>query len=422
MNKRVRESLFWGLTFVLVGVLVLWDIHRRPLKVEEGKVFTVLNASAATGQGGTVVSIVRSDFPELPEPVDPTSTLTYGQVEEIVRKAVTLGKLEGVLHEVEERRSGEALWVVIKPNIVELKERGSGVITDWRVVKAIIQVVHEITPEARITIAEGGAWIPPERTDVRKELPWARVGDGFEIAGYRPLLEDEELTGVQLDIVDLNFDEAMETPVPGKGYARETYFVPKTILDCDVLIDVPVLKIIGVVGMTVAMKNFVGIAPGMIYGWSKSMGYPPGSDNPGIPHSNPILDETIVDLTSPSGVDFVVVDVIVAMERAKTDEDGGRPVRMNTIIAGADIVAADAVCARLMGLNPDDIEYITLAHTKGLGIGRLSDIRIVGQRIEEVTRRFEKYPADWGSTGEYGHYGQGNRIWAEEADSVEGQR
>jgi uncharacterized protein (DUF362 family) len=411
MNKRIRKSLFWSLAIVLAGVLVLWDMHRRPPEVEEGKVFTVLKPSALTGEGGTVVCIVRSDFPELADPVAPTSELTYGQVEQMVRKAVALGELERMIHKAEAERSDASLWVVIKPNIVELKKRGSGVITDWRVVKAIITVVHEIAPKARITIAEGGAWIPPERTDVREQIPWGRIGDGFEIAGYRQLLEDDELSGIRLDIVDLNFDEPVETPVPGKWHARETYFIPKTILDCDVLIDVPVLKITGTAGMTVAMKNFVGIAPGMVYGWAKMRGYPPGSGNPGIPHSDAILDETIVDLTSLSGVDFCVVDAIVAMERAKTDEDGGRPVRMNTIVAGADVVAVDAVCARLMGMNPDDIEHVTLGHAKGLGIGRLSDIRVVGQRIGEVARRFEKFPADWGSSGEYAHYGQGNRIW-----------
>ena len=411
MNKRIRKSLFWSLAIVLVGVLVLWDMRKRPTKEEEGKTFTVLEPAALTGEGGTVVSIVRSDFPELPEPVEPTSELTYGQVEEMVRKAVAMGDFEAVIHKAEENRSEELLWVVIKPNIVELKKRGSGVITDWRVVKALIQIVHEIVPKARITIAEGGAWIPPERTDVREQIPWGDFGDGFEVAGYRQLLEDDELAGIRLDIVDLNFDEPIETPVPGKWHARAAYFIPKTILDCDVLIDVPVLKITGTAGITAAMKNFVGIAPGMVYGWAKMQGYPPGSGNPGIPHSDAILDETIVDLTSLSGVDFCVVDAVVAMERAKTDEDGGRPVRMNTIVAGADVVAVDAVCARLMGMNPDDIEYVTLGHAKGLGVGRLSDIRVVGQRIDEVARRFEKSPADWGSSGEYAHYGQGNRIW-----------
>jgi len=411
MNSRMRKMIFGSLILVLAGVLVLWDIHRKPMEVvEEGRAFTVLGAPAADGEGKALVAIVRSDFGELPQSAEPKTELSAELVEAMVRKAADLGGLEEVLRSAAER-AGRPPWVVIKPNIVELKERGSGVITDWRVVRGIVRAVVELAPGCRITIAEGGAWVPPEREDVIEQLPWTDVGDGFAVAGFRQLVEDEELAGVRLDIVDLNLDEAVETKVPGKWHAQERFFIPKTVLECDVLIDAPVLKVTGTAGITVAMKNFVGIAPGLIYGWPKMDGFPPGSSNPGIPHSDPVLDETICDLTSLSGVDFTVVDAIVGMERAKTDEVGGIPVRLNTVIAGADVVAVDAVCAGLMGMNPDDIEYITLGHAKGLGVGRLADIEIAGQSVAQVARRFEKYPADWGSGGEYAHYGQGNRIW-----------
>ena len=125
-----------------------------------------------------------------------------------------------------------------------------------------------------------------------------------------------------------------------------------------------------------------------------------------------------MDLTSLSGVDFTVVDAIVGMEKAKSDEGGGQPVRMNAVVAGADVVAVDAVCARLMGMNPDDFEFLALAQAKGLGTGRLAEIRVVGQPVEEVARRFEKWPADW---GEYGHYGMGNRIWLLKGPVVKGE-
>jgi uncharacterized protein (DUF362 family)/streptogramin lyase len=355
-----------------------------------------------------VVGVIRSDFEQLKKPVSPDSALTEAQVEHMVRYAISMA---GGLHTIIEPGTD---WVVIKVNIVELKPRGSGVITDCRVVKALVKIVHEIVPEARITIAEGsGEWIPPDRADIKATVPRAKLGDGFEVAGYRALLRDEDLAGISLDIVDLNFDEAVEVTVPDEWYAREKYYIPSTILECDVLISVPVLKVHDGVGMTNAMKNFVGIAPGMIYGWAKMLGYPPGSGNPGIPHTPEILDETIVDLTSLSDVDFTVVDAIIAMERFKTEGWGGagKAVRMNTIVASADIVAADAVSARLMGFNPDDIEYLTLAAYKGLGQCDLETIKVNGNPIEQVARRFEKCPADWGKWGEQGHYGQGARTW-----------
>lgn len=400
MSRSMKTGISWSLVVLSIALLVFLDMGRRPMKEESDSVYTVGAARAETTEA-SVVSIVRSDNAELPERVEPTSTLTYAQVEEMVREACRLGGIEQVVQP-------DHRWVVIKPNIVELKKRSSGVITDWRVAKAIVKIAHEIAPEARITIAEGpGGWIAPGHPDVQT---WSDVGDGFEIAGYRALLKDPDLSGIPLDIVDLNFDKAVKTPVPGGGYAQATYYIPRTVLDCDVLINIPVMKVTFDVGMTVGMKNFVGIAPGMVYGWAKMVGYPPGSGT-GLPHFDSILDETIVDLTALSGVDFTVVDAIMAMERAKSDEIGGIPVRMNTVVAGSDVVAVDAVCARLMGFNPDDIEYITLGARKGLGVSDLGKIEIQGQRIEEIARRFEKCPADRSRGGEYGHYGQGNRIW-----------
>ena len=69
--------------------------------------------------------------------------------------------------------------------------------------------------------------------------------------------------------MDLNVDAAVLTRVP------------RTVLACDALIDVPVMKTIQAVGMTCAMKNFVGTAPGRYYGRPK-LGGPHG---PGIPHT-----------------------------------------------------------------------------------------------------------------------------------------
>ena len=53
----------------------------------------------------------------------------------------------------------------------------------------------------------------------------------------------------------------------------------------------------------------------------------------------------------------------------------------------------------------------TLAEDRGLGTTNPARIRVVGQPVAQVGRRFEKYPADWGHAGANGHYGQGNHRW-----------
>ena len=400
MGRRIKGVAWGGMVLAGVVVLVLMDVGRQGTKRRERDAFFVDAVSAATRPGTSVVGLIRSDFPRLKEPVASDAELTYPQVENMVRLAVAMSGGLGMVIEP------GTDWIVIKPNIVSLKKRGSGVITDWRVVKAVIKMVHEVAPKARVTVAEGsGEWVGPEhKEDVW--TPFIRYADGFEVAGYRALLEDPELARVDLDIVDLNFDEAIEVPVPDGGSLWEKYYVPRTILECDVLIDVPVLKVTAGIAMTVAMKNIVGIGPGLIYGWAKMSGYPPGSGNPGLPHGEAVIDEMIVDLCVLADVDFTVVDAIIRMVSTSGMEwykDFGTPVRMNAVLAGSDIVAVDAACAQLMGMNPDDIEYLTLGAFKGLGQCDLSAIKVNGSTVEEVARKFVKIP---------GFYGQGNRLWA----------
>lgn len=383
-----------GIAALLLLTLWSWQPGRHLVSVDA--------VSAATKPGQSVVGLVRSDYAKLKAPAAPDAELTEAQIEDLTRWAVAQGGgLQGVIDE-------RAEWVCIKVNIVELKKPGSGVVTDVRVVKAVVKLVHEAAPQARISIAEGsGEWIAPDVPGA--DTTGAQVEDGWAEAGYRALLADPDLEGIRLDLLDLNVGEAVLTTVPDQWHAREQFWVPRAVRDCDALINVPVMKITQDVGMTAAMKNFIGIAPGLKYGWPKLRGQP--GVGPGIPHNPQILDETIVDLTALANPGFTVVDAVVAMEKDKTDRRGGVPVRMNTVIAGSDIVAVDATCARLMGLNPDDYEFITLAAREDMGRMHEDQITVNGQPVAQLARRFVRPPAGEGSWSEMGHYGQGNRTW-----------
>ena len=51
----------------------------------------------------------------------------------------------------------------------------------------------------------------------------------------------------------------------------------------------------------------------------------------------------------------------------------------NVLLASADQVAIDAVAAKLMGFDPlRDVKYLRLAHERGLGIGDVRAIELVG--------------------------------------------
>jgi hypothetical protein len=53
----------------------------------------------------------------------------------------------------------------------------------------------------------------------------------------------------------------------------------------------------------------------------------------------------------------------------------------NILLASSDQVAIDAISAKLQGFDPMKIDFIRLAHDKGLGIGNPDNIEIIGYDI-----------------------------------------
>ena len=73
--------------------------------------------------------------------------------------------------------------------------------------------------------------------------------------------------------------------------------------------------------------------------------------------------------------------------------DGAGPRTMspkvkNYILASEDQVAIDAISAKMMGYDPMKIKFIKLAHDRGLGMGDVDQIDIVGEDISKVNFNF----------------------------------
>ncbi len=70
------------------------------------------------------------------------------------------------------------------------------------------------------------------------------------------------------------------------------------------------------------------------------------------------------------------------------DRVTGRLIKLETIVAGTDAVAVDAVSAAVMGFDPRAIGYLAYAHAAGLGTIDLEQIAVVGDPIATVGRHF----------------------------------
>jgi uncharacterized protein (DUF362 family) len=97
-------------------------------------------------------------------------------------------------------------------------------------------------------------------------------------------------------------------------------------------------------GVTLSMKNMFGVVPGAKYGWPKNILHWRG------------IERSILDICATIPIHFVIADAIMAMEG--NGPLNGNPRPLNRIVLADDPVAADATCARLMGLDPEKVVHI----------------------------------------------------------------
>ena len=217
--------------------------------------------------------------------------------------------------------------VLLKPNLVEYA-RNDAVNTNPRVVAGA--VVACLRAGARtVSVAEG----PGHRRDLEYLLGASGLG-----AALREL---------RIGFVDLNHDDVRAVPLRSWFTGLRELFLPDAILRADVVVSMPKLKTHHWAGMTASLKNLFGAVPGAIYGWPKNILHVHGIEN------------SILDLSATIRPHLAIVDAIVGMEG-----DGpimGAPRPLGFIAMSADLVAVDATCARVIGLDPAKIGYLAEA-------------------------------------------------------------
>ena len=100
------------------------------------------------------------------------------------------------------------------------------------------------------------------------------------------------------------------------------------------------------------------------------------------PHKLGVMDG-VVDLMSVIKPRLTVVDAIICQEGLEPIY--GKPVEMDLIMASRDLVAADAVCGRIIGYEPSEVMITVKAAERGFGKMKAE---VVGESIESVHRRF----------------------------------
>ena len=257
-------------------------------------------------------------------------------------------KLSGCLDRI--REAGN---VVLKPNLVtdkpEYIELGAN--TSVEVLEALLKLLNDFG--CRVAIGESETGTPAKGRRLR--LAWERMGVDRLAERYGAgLINFTDLPGrrVSLDIPGL---ESLE--------------LPETVLDCDLLIDIPKIKTHKYAALTCSMKNLYGLIP---------------EPRRVIYHRR--LHEIIAELTRLlASRTIALVDGLVGMEG--NGPLYGKPVKLDILLAGQNLWAVDDTVCNLIGMPRSKVRYLELG--KRIGLSPEGGTELEDDSLETCKRVFE---------------------------------
>ncbi len=176
----------------------------------------------------------------------------------------------------------------------------------------------------------------------------------FSQAGYNPMLK-------RAGAKRYCFEEVPQVEIQYRHdrRLRDYVFTPEPVAKADFFVNCPKFKAHPWTTVTFSMKNYIGIQ----------------DDRHRLIDHDHRLDEKIADLQYVVQPQLIAIDAIVAGEGRMLTPI---PFPLNMVILGNNQVAFDAVCCRIIGIDPMDVPHIRLAHERGFGPVDLDDITLSG--------------------------------------------
>ena len=254
--------------------------------------------------------------------------------------------------------------VLIKPNLVfPPTDRG---ITHTELVEAVVRMVADASP-AEVMIGEGSA-------DVY-------TGQGFRFQGLGSVAARY---GARL--VDLNLEPGVLTPVPA-GLGRDCIMVPQAVAESDVLISLPVLKLWGGSPLSLSLKNLIGLYGGRYYGHNKDSRRRASDPNYALPGDvgremsahQPSTAHSICAMNAVVRTHLAIIDAL------EGGDGRGNWIRLDTLIAGRNPVATDAVACQVAGVTASEHRQFSLCAEYGIGPCSMDQIEVIGEALSDVS-------------------------------------
>ena len=267
-----------------------------------------------------------------------------GRVLDAVRRALDLlGGIEALV------QPGQR--VLLKPNMLSAKPPEKAVTTHPAVVGAMATLVREAGAQAWVGDSPGGlSWNVMQKTMEATGIGQAALDAGAEIK-------------------DFDAGEAEFADLPD-GVILKRLAIARAVREADAVVSLAKLKTHGQALYTGAVKNMLGCVPG---GGKIRMHQlaPIGRQ----------LAAALLDIYAVTRPRFALIDAIVAMEGNGPAHGDPRP--LGLLIASTDAVAADAVACHIVGYPARSIHILRQAEERGLGVGSLDRIEVVGEPLDE---------------------------------------
>ena len=175
----------------------------------------------------------------------------------------------------------------------------------------------------------------------------------------------------KIDVKKYHFEEEpqVEIPLSHPNRLRDYIFTPEPIARADFFVNCPKFKAHPWTTVTFSMKNYIGIQ----------------DDRHRLIDHDHKLNEKIADLQHIIQPQLIAIDAITAGEGRMLTPT---PFDMGLVILGNSQVAFDAVCCRVIGIDPMTVDHIRLAAEHGFGTTDLSNIEITGDvTLDEAKAR-----------------------------------
>ena len=204
-------------------------------------------------------------------------------------------------------------------------------------------------------------------------------------------------------LIDLNspapYGDFALTPVGAGAFIYEAFDFNHILEEVDVFVSATKMKCHWYAGVTLSIKNLVGMVPMSHYQLDAKDTFRSALHGPADDVTKARLPRVILDLLRARPIDLALIDGIKTVEGGEGPWIGCfNPVQPGVLVAGKEALAADAVAAAVMGFDPTadypaapflrGENHLNLAYGLGLGTNRLGEIGVVGAAIDEVRQSF----------------------------------